>query len=104
MASKKVYQPKQGGNAAAILKSFVERIERLDEEKTAIAGDIREVYAEAKGNGFDTKALRAIIRRRKQDAKALAEHEALVEIYAVSLGMIPADDADDEDGPTSASD
>lgn len=88
-----------------MLKSFVERIERLNEEKSAIAGDIREVFAEAKGNGFDTKALRAVIKRRAADAAELAEHEALVETYSVSLGMRPpGDTGDDEDDATSSSD
>jgi len=70
------------------LKSIVERLERLEEEKAALASDIRDVYAEAKGNGFDVKALRAIVRRRKQDKAALAEHEALIGTYMVALGML----------------
>ena len=70
------------------LKAFVERIERLEEEKKAIADDIRDVYAEAKGNGFDIKALRAIVRLRKQDADERREHETIVETYMHALGMI----------------
>lgn len=70
------------------LKAFVERIERLEEEKKTISDDIRDVYAEAKGSGFDVKALRAIIRRRKQDAQAAAEHELIVETYMNALGML----------------
>lgn len=106
MVAKKTYQPKPGGNSAAVLRSFVERLERLAEEKDAITGDIREVYAEAKGTGFDTKALRAVIKRRKADAFELAEHEALVDTYAVTLGMAPIGGASDEDddGTTSSSD
>lgn len=106
MGTKKVYHPKAdiGSNSGAILKSFVERIERLAEEKDAIAGDIREVYAEAKGNGFDTKALRAVIKRRKADAAELAEHEALVDTYSVSLGMAPIGGEDEDDETTSSSD
>jgi len=60
----------------------------LEQEKADIGSDIRDVYAEAKGNGFDTKALRAIVRRRRADAAALAEHEAIVETYMHALGML----------------
>lgn len=74
------------------LRSFIERIERLTEEKQAITDDIKEVFAEAKGNGFDNKALRSIIRMRKEDAEKRAEHEAIVELYMSALGMLPADD------------
>jgi uncharacterized protein (UPF0335 family) len=70
------------------LKAFVERIERLEEEKKAIADDIRDVYAEAKGNGFDIKALRTIIRLRKQDTDERREHETILETYMHALGMI----------------
>jgi uncharacterized protein (UPF0335 family) len=70
------------------LKSIVERIERLEEEKKAISDDIRDVYAEAKGNGFDVKALRAIIRLRKQDANERQEQETILETYMQALGML----------------
>ena len=70
------------------LKAFVERIERLEEEKKAIADDIRDVYAEAKGTGFDVKALRAIVRLRKQDTDERKEHEAILETYMHALGML----------------
>jgi uncharacterized protein (UPF0335 family) len=70
------------------LKAFVERIERLEEEKKAIGDDIKDVYAEAKGNGFDTKALRTIVRLRKQDADERKEHETILETYMHALGMI----------------
>jgi uncharacterized protein (UPF0335 family) len=70
------------------LKAFVERIERLEEEKKTIADDIRDVYAEAKGNGFDTKALRTIVRLRKQDADERKEQEAILETYLHALGML----------------
>lgn len=70
------------------LKAFVERIERLEEEKKTITDDIRDVYAESKGNGFDVKALRAIIQRRKKDAQVLAEHEMILETYMNALGML----------------
>jgi uncharacterized protein (UPF0335 family) len=70
------------------LKAFVERIERLEEEKKAIADDIRDVYAEAKGNGFDIKALRAIVRMRKQDKDERVEQETILQTYMLALGMI----------------
>jgi uncharacterized protein (UPF0335 family) len=70
------------------LKAIVERIERLEKEKKAIADDIRDVYAEAKGNGFEVKALRAVIRLRKQDKDERAEQEAVLETYLHALGMI----------------
>jgi|SRR6266571_2509993 len=72
------------------LKAFVERIERLEEEKKTIADDIRDVYAEAKGNGFDTKALRTVVRMRKQDVEERKEHEAILETYLQALGMLDA--------------
>ena|SRR5579864_2983677 len=70
------------------LKSIVERIERLEEEKKTIADDIRDVYAEAKGNGFDVTALRAIVKMRKEDADKRAEKETILETYMLALGMI----------------
>jgi uncharacterized protein (UPF0335 family) len=70
------------------LKAFVERIERLEEEKKTIADDIRDVYAEAKGNGFDVKALRTIVRLRKQDADERREQESILETYMHALGML----------------
>jgi uncharacterized protein (UPF0335 family) len=70
------------------LKAFVERIEKLEEEKKAITDDVRDVYSEAKANGFDTKALRAIVRLRKQDADERREHEAVLETYMHALGML----------------
>ena len=80
--------PGVGHNAKNQLKSYVERVERLEEEKKATADDIRDVYAEAKGVGYDVKALRAVVKRRKQDASELAEHEAVVETYMLALGML----------------
>jgi uncharacterized protein (UPF0335 family) len=70
------------------LRAFVERVERLEEEKKALGDDIRDVYAEAKGNGYDVKALRAIVRLRKQDKDERAEHEAILETYMQALGML----------------
>ena len=69
------------------LRSFVERIERLEEEKAALAGDIREVYSEAKGSGFDVKVMRQVMRLRKLDKTARQEHEAMLETYLRALGM-----------------
>ncbi len=79
--------PDVGGIGAARLKSFVERIERLEEEKAALAADIREVYAEAKGNGFDTKVMRQVIRLRKMDSGDRQEQEALLDLYKRALGL-----------------
>jgi len=70
------------------LKAIIERIERLEEEKKAISDDIKDVYAEAKGNGYDVKALRTIVRMRKQDANERAEAEAILETYLQAMGMI----------------
>jgi uncharacterized protein (UPF0335 family) len=69
------------------LKAVVERVERLEEEKKALADDIRDVYSEAKGNGFDVKALRTIVRLRKQDTDERKEQEAILETYMHALGM-----------------
>lgn len=73
--------------AKAKLKSFVERVEKLEEEKKTISEDIREVYAEAKGDGFDVKALRAVIRMYRQDREERREYEALIDLYRDALGM-----------------
>ncbi len=70
------------------LKAFVERIERLEEEKKALSDDLRDVYAEAKATGFDVKALRTIIRMRKEDNDERKEHEAILETYLLALGML----------------
>ena len=75
--------------AADQLKAFIERIERLEEEKAGIAGDIKEIYAEAKGNGFDTKVIRKIISMRKRDFNERKEEEAILELYMQALGMVP---------------
>lgn len=69
------------------LKAFVERVERLEEEKKAISSDIRDVYAEAKANGFDAKALRTIVRLRKQDVEERREQENILATYMHALGM-----------------
>lgn len=75
------------GVAADELRQFVERIERLEEEKAGIASDIKDVYAELKGRGFDTKAIRQIVRLRKQDHTERQEQEAILELYMQALGM-----------------
>jgi uncharacterized protein (UPF0335 family) len=75
------------GIAADKLRSYVERIERLEEEKTGLAGDIKEVYAELNSDGFDKKIVRTIVRLRKMDRSDLQEQEALVDIYMAALGM-----------------
>ncbi len=75
-------------SSAARLKSFVERIERLEEEKAGIAADIKEVYAEAKGTGFDVKIVRQIIRLRKMETEDRREQEELLDLYKRALGMI----------------
>ncbi|MCT8971671.1 MULTISPECIES: DUF2312 domain-containing protein [Microbaculum] len=77
-----------GGIATTQLHSIVQRIERLEEEKKALADDIRDVYAEAKANGFDVKALRTIVKLRKQDTAERQEHEAILATYMVALGMV----------------
>ena len=82
--------PDVGGIAGDRLKSFIERIERLEEEKKALANDIKEVFAEAKGNGFDTKIMRQVIRLRRMDKDDLDEQEALIDVYRRALGMLPA--------------
>jgi uncharacterized protein (UPF0335 family) len=77
-----------GGIAADRLKSFIERIERLEEEKAAIAGDIKEVYSEAKSSGFETKIMRQIVRLRKMDTQERVEQEQLLDVYKQAIGMI----------------
>ena len=79
--------PQTESVAADQLKSLIERIERLEEEKAGIAGDIKDVYAEAKANGFDTKALRRIVSIRKQDHAERQEQEAILDLYKAALGM-----------------
>ncbi len=68
------------------LKSIIERIERLEEDKAAVAADLKEVYLEAKGNGFDTKVLRKVVRMRKQDKAKRQEEEALIDLYLSAIG------------------
>jgi uncharacterized protein (UPF0335 family) len=77
----------KSGFAKEHLKSFIERIERLEEEKAALAADIREVYSEAKGQGFDTKIMRQVVRLRKLDRADRQEQEAMLDLYLGALGM-----------------
>lgn len=76
------------GIASDQIRSIVERVERLEEEKKALSEDIKEVYAEAKANGFDTKILRQIVRIRKMDTAERQEQEALLDLYMHALGML----------------
>lgn len=75
------------------LRSIIERIERLEEEKKALADDIKEVYAEAKANGFDTKILRKVVTLRKKDTEEREEEQAMIDLYLNALGMLPKADA-----------
>jgi len=74
--------------AKELIKSIIERVERMEEEKKSISDDIRDVYVEAKGNGLDVKALRTIVRMRKQDANERQEQETILETYLHALGMV----------------
>lgn len=73
--------------AKDVLRSFIDRIERLQEERDALTGDIREVYSEAKGSGFDTKVMREVIRLRKLDKADFQEREAMLDLYLSAVGM-----------------
>jgi uncharacterized protein (UPF0335 family) len=75
-----------GATAQGKLKSLIERIERLEEDRSAVASDLKEVYAEAKGEGFDTKIIRKVVRLRKADAAKRSEEEALIELYITAIG------------------
>lgn len=79
------------------LRSIVERIERLEEEKKAIADDIKDVFAEAKGNGFDVKTLRTVVRMRKIESAERQEQEAMLDLYMSALGMLPDTSGDEPD-------
>jgi uncharacterized protein (UPF0335 family) len=86
-AAEKQADDKTYGIAADRLRSLVERIERLEEERKALAGDIKDIYAEAKSAGFDVKVLRQIIRLRRQDQAEVEEQESLLDLYKRALGM-----------------
>jgi uncharacterized protein (UPF0335 family) len=85
--SKKAVDPESGPLAAERLRSLVERIERLEEERRALAGDIRDVYAEAKGAGFDVKVIRQLISLRRKEPAEVEEQETLLDVYRRALGM-----------------
>lgn len=78
-----------GGVETPKLRSYVERIEKLEEEKAALAADVRDVYAEAKSNGFDTKAMRQVIKLRKMNHSDRVEQEHMLELYKRALGLEP---------------
>jgi uncharacterized protein (UPF0335 family) len=78
-----------GGVAVERLKSFIERIERLEEEKRGLSGDIKEVYAEARGSGFEPKIMRQVVKLRRMDKADVDEEESLLDLYKRALGMIP---------------
>jgi len=83
----KMSQDEAQAVAVAQLRAFIERIERLEEEKKTISDDIKEVYSEAKNSGFDTKAIRTIIRLRKKEDRERQEEEAMIVLYKDALGM-----------------
>ena len=87
-----------GGVAGERLRSFIQRIERLEEEKKTISDDIREVFAEAKSNGFDPKIMRQVLRLRKMEVADRQEQEALLETYLAALGMAEPTDAPEPPG------
>lgn len=76
-------------SAQSQLRSIIERVERLEQEKSEIAEQIKDVFSEAKGNGFDTKILRKVIGRRKKDRAKLAEEDAILDLYLSALGELP---------------
>ena len=82
------FTPDETGIPASELRSFIERIERLDSEKAAIGDDIKDVFTELKGRGYDAKAVRQILKLRKLDPNDRTEQEAIVETYLVALGML----------------
>ena len=81
--------PDVAGIAGERLRSLIERVERLEEERRALSADIREVYAEAKGSGFDIKTMRQIVKLRRIDKDDLDEQETLLDLYKRALGMLP---------------
>lgn len=82
-------KPRAGGVAADQLRSIIERVERVEEEKAGLSADIRDILAEAKGNGYSVPAIRTILKMRKKDASERQEEEAILETYMASLGMLP---------------
>ncbi len=90
-------KPRAGGVAADQLRSIIERIERVEEEKAGLAADIRDIYAESKANGFDVKAIRTIIKMRKKDAAEREEEQTILDVYLVAMDMAQPDLFDGED-------
>ena len=86
-----------GGVASNQLRAFIERIERLEEEKKTIADDIKDVYGEAKSMGYDTKVLRKVVSIRKLDQNERMEQEAVLDTYLAALGMLPQDERTEEE-------
>lgn len=82
-----IHATEVGSVSGAKLKNFIERIERMEEEKSGIASDIRDTFSEAKGMGFDVKAMREILKIRKADTEARREQEEILELYKSALGM-----------------
>ena len=91
-----------GGLSADHLRQFIERLERLEEEKKNISEDIKEVFAEAKGAGFDVKTMRQILKIRKTEANELEEQEYLLDTYKRALGMLPQSDAESDSDASKA--
>lgn len=85
-----------GNITASHLRQYIERIEKLEEEKADLASDIKDVYAEAKGNGFDVKTMRQIVKLRKMDKNERDEQETLLDLYKAALGMIPSESREKE--------
>lgn len=83
-----IYMPDVGGIAGDRLRSFIERIERLESEKATIGADIKEAYAEAKGTGYDPKIMRQLVRIRRMDKDDLDEQETILDLYKQALGML----------------
>ena len=88
MKQTEAFSPEETGIPASELRSFIERIERLDSEKAAIGDDIKDVFTELKGRGYDAKAVRQILKLRKLDPNERTEQEAIVETYMSALGML----------------
>ena len=86
MKQTEAFSAEETGIPASELRSFIERIERLEDEKTAISDDIKDVFTELKGRGYDAKAIREILKMRKQDPNKRAETEALVDLYISAIG------------------
>jgi uncharacterized protein (UPF0335 family) len=87
---------KQGGVESTKLKSYIERIERLEEEKAGLGADVRDVFAEAKSNGFDTKTMRQVLKLRKMKANERTEQEYMLDLYKRALGMEATFDDEEE--------